>query len=140
MHRTRVIRILALVVAAAASAFAGEGLAAARGGDREHVVSRSAIEGRLEESAAERARNVAAVESLLASPIVRQTADALGVDVGRARKALPALTDDELRDLAARSAALETDPAAGMAAVWWVLLGAAVTFAVLYALAMSSLD
>ena len=48
----------------------------------------------------------------------QQTAQAaaatVGADLDKLRMAVPTLGDDELRDLAARAAALDSDPAAGL--------------------------
>ncbi len=52
--------------------------------------------------------------ALLSTTAAEQAAGRVGADLGRVRQALPALTDAEARDLAARAAALDRDPAAGL--------------------------
>jgi hypothetical protein len=53
------------------------------------------------------------VDQALSSPEAAVAASALGVDLGRLGASTPALSDEELRDLAARAAALGSDPVAG---------------------------
>lgn len=79
-----------------------------------HVVSRELIQQRLAASAATRSQDVALVQELLGRPQARRIASALGADLASVRAAVPALSDDELRDLARRAAALQTDPVAGL--------------------------
>jgi hypothetical protein len=81
---------------------------------QQHVVTPEAAQARLAEAAAERARHLAAVDSVLATPEASAAVQALGQDMKRLRAAVPALSDSELRDLAARAAALQTDPVAGL--------------------------
>jgi hypothetical protein len=81
---------------------------------QQHVVPPEAAQARLAEAAAERARQVAAVNSVLATPEASAAVTALGQDMGRLRAAVPALSDSELRDLAVRAEALQTDPVAGL--------------------------
>ena len=79
----------------------------------DHVVSRGAADRRLSDAAAERARNIASLDALLATPDADKTAALAGIDLGRARQALPGLNDTDLSDLAQRAAALTTDPVSG---------------------------
>jgi hypothetical protein len=68
----------------------------------------------LAESAEARTRNLTTLERVLSSPRAPSAAVAAGVDLQAVRGALATLSDAELRDLVARSAALEADPAAGL--------------------------
>ncbi len=66
------------------------------------------------EAAGARARDMADVDRALSSPAAASLAGAAGTDVARLKAAAATLTDEELRDLALRARALETDPAAGL--------------------------
>ena len=79
----------------------------------DHVVSRDAAERRLADAATERASNIASLDALLATPGADKAAALAGIDLGRARQALPGLNDADLSDLARRAAALTADPVAG---------------------------
>ncbi len=79
----------------------------------DHLVSRGTADQKLTDAAAERARNIATLDALLTSPGADKAAATAGLDVGRARKALPRLSDGDLSDLAQRAAALQSDPVAG---------------------------
>jgi len=57
----------------------------------DHVVSRGAADGRLADAAAERARNIASLDALLATPGADKAAALAGIDISRARQALPGL-------------------------------------------------
>ena len=81
---------------------------------QQHVVAPEAAQARLAEAAEQRARQLAVVDSILATPEASAAAAALGQDTGRLRAALPALSDAELSDLAARAEALQADPVAGL--------------------------
>ena len=79
----------------------------------DHVVSRGAADRRLNDAVAERARNIASVDALLATPGADKAAALAGIDLGHARQALPGLNDADLSDLAQRAAALKADPVSG---------------------------
>lgn len=79
----------------------------------DHLVSRGAVNQRLADAATERARNLARVDAVLASPRASKAAAIGAVDLNRVRASLPRLSDADLRDLSERAAALETDPVAG---------------------------
>lgn len=79
----------------------------------DHIVTRGAADRRLSEATAERARNIASLDALLKAPGADKAAALAGVDLGRARQALPQLSDADLSDLAQRAAALKADPVAG---------------------------
>jgi hypothetical protein len=82
-------------------------------GADDHLVTRGAADRRLSEATAERARNVASLDALLRAPGADKAAALAGIDLGRARQALPQLSDADLSDLALRAAALKADPVAG---------------------------
>ncbi len=79
----------------------------------DHLVSRGAVSQRLADAATERARNLASVEGVLASPRAGKAAAIAGVDLNRVRTSLPRLSDSDLRDLSRRAAVLGSDPVAG---------------------------
>jgi hypothetical protein len=80
----------------------------------EHVVSPQAVTARLEAASTERAHRLQVLDSWLAAPEVGRTAALMGHDSAELRRALPALSDAELRDLAQRAQALRADPVAGL--------------------------
>jgi hypothetical protein len=82
-------------------------------GTDEHVVSRASIDQKLAGAAAERARNLASINEALSSPSASRAAASVGVGVDRVRRALPRLSDADLRDLSRRAAELRTDPVSG---------------------------
>jgi hypothetical protein len=110
------------------------GSAGARADD--HLVPRGAAQAALSDAAAQRARDIAAVDATLASPRARQVAGKAGLDVDRIRGALPHLGEAELRDLSRRAAALEADPAAGYHADYSDEIGLLVFIALAGALAL----
>ncbi|HET7291601.1 MAG TPA: hypothetical protein VFM88_04175 [Vicinamibacteria bacterium] len=86
------------------------GLASAQ----DHLVSASSVDERLQNAGATRQADLRALDAVLALPESTRAAVALGQDAKRLRLGLLALSDGELRDLAARAAALQADPAAGL--------------------------
>lgn len=82
-------------------------------GQDDHVVSRATIDQKLAGAAVERSRNLASVNAALSSPNAARAAASLGVGVDRMRRALPRLSDADLRDLSRRAATLRTDPLSG---------------------------
>jgi hypothetical protein len=80
----------------------------------DHLVSPGLAERELVSASAARAADLERIDSVLASSAAEQAAQRVGVDLGRVRAAAAALSDDELRDLASRTRALEGDPAAGL--------------------------
>jgi hypothetical protein len=84
------------------------------GRTEEHLVSRRAIEVRLAEERDSRSHDLVILQTALSSPRASAAANAVGVDIVAVRAAVPSLSDGELRDLAARAAALDRDPAAGL--------------------------
>jgi hypothetical protein len=97
------------------------------GGDRalaqDHVVTPQAAWERLTEAEAARQRDLARIDGLLSSPEAAAAARAVGADMGAVRRAALLLSDEDLRDLVARAAALSADPAAGISDndVRWML-------------------
>jgi hypothetical protein len=97
-------------LALAAAFLIGPGLANAQ----DHVVSIASADARLAKAADGRAHDLATLRSALDRPEAARAAASVGADLGLVRSALPTLSDGELRDLAARAAALQGDPAAGL--------------------------
>ena len=119
--------LVALAAAAVLSAIpvcAEESLATAGN----HLVSPDVAQARVLEAGAARERNLATVESFLASPAGQAGMGTVGVSEARVRGALPLLSDAELQDVAVRAAALQADPVAGglTSRQWiWILVAAA---------------
>jgi hypothetical protein len=91
-----------------------------------HLVTPDVAQARLLEAGAERERNLATVEAFLASPEGHAGLGAAGVTEALVRGSLPTLSDAELQDVAARAAALQTDPVAGaMTRRQWIWIAAA---------------
>lgn len=84
----------------------------------DHLVAPATVGERLSGAAGQRERDVIVVDRALSTPRAASAAAAIGVHVESVRAAVPALSDAELRDLAARAEALGSDPAAGLEA--WV--------------------
>ncbi len=116
------VALAAAAVLTAVQAGAEERLAA----PGNHLVTPDVAQARLAEANAERARNLATVDALLVSPEGSAALEAVGVSEARVRGALPTLSDAELQDLAARAAALQSDPVAGMTQKTWIWIIAAV--------------
>lgn len=101
--------VAAVVVAVAMTLVAGE-----RAFAGEHLVTTDAARARLAEAASARQSDLAVVDGVLSSPEAASAARTVGADLDAVRRAAPLLSDAELRDLAARAAALQADPAAGV--------------------------
>jgi Skp family chaperone for outer membrane proteins len=80
----------------------------------DHLVTSAAAGARLAEAEAARQGDLAVLDGVLCSPEAAAAAKAVGADLDDVRGATPTLTDAELRDLAARAAALQADPVAGV--------------------------
>jgi len=104
---------------------------------RSHVVVPADVEARVLAAEAARARDIATVNDALSSPEVVWVAREAGIDVEGLRGAIPALTSDELEDLAARARALETDAAAGAGKTTYLLVGAAIVVLIIVIAASS---
>ncbi|HEY7508697.1 MAG TPA: hypothetical protein VIG50_00505 [Vicinamibacteria bacterium] len=100
MHRP--LAALAVLAALAAPAIA-----------EDHLVSSRTAEQRLLAAESGRARNLAAVDSFVASGEGAAALATLGVDASAVRGTLSTLSDAELQELASRAAALQGDPVAG---------------------------
>jgi hypothetical protein len=110
--KTPVAALIALAVAAG-PAWAGE-----------HLVGPEAARQQLLDAGAARSRDLAAVEAFVASPQGSAALARFGVDSSAVRGALPGLSDAELSDLAARTAALQADPVAGALSRQTIYIGA----------------
>jgi hypothetical protein len=100
----------------------------------QHVVSESDVRARLVASASERAAQRASLERLLDSPAAAEAAAASGLDLQELRARVGLLSDGELRELAARADALQTDPVAGGLSTFWIVTIVVVALLVLAAL------
>jgi len=99
--------LTAIVIALALLAVPGVALC----GD--HVVSAASVGERLSERASQRQQDVLTLQRVLSTPAAASTTAAIGTRIESVRAAVPALNDEELRELATRAAALGVDPAAG---------------------------
>jgi hypothetical protein len=97
------LALLTLVASMPGLVFAGD-----------HVVTRQSVDSRLSEAAASRLADLATVGRTLDSPAARAAARQLGSDAGVLKASMASLSDRELRDLAVRAQALQSDPAAGL--------------------------
>jgi hypothetical protein len=79
-----------------------------------HVAPSELAGARLEEAALRRQADLAVVDGLLASPEARRVAASLGTDAETLKAGAATLSDEEVRDLAARAATLHLDPVSGL--------------------------
>lgn len=110
-------------------------LVPAAGSAEDHLVTAADIQCRFAATADQRAENLRTVDAALASPAAAEAAVLLHADLGRIRARASSLTDEELRDVAARATALTFDPVAGANPVLIVLavIGGIVVLALLIA-------
>lgn len=78
-----------------------------------HLVSPEAAQARLLRATDERQQNLATVDALFSSPQGTAALTSVGLEAASLSASLATLGNSELQDLAARAAALQTDPAAG---------------------------
>ena len=101
--RTFAALSVAAVLAATAPAFADD-----------HLVSTRTAQERLQGAEAGRQRDREVVERALSSPQAEAAATAVGADLDHVRAAVGTLSDAELAEVAARAAALQTDPVSAL--------------------------
>jgi hypothetical protein len=89
-------------------------VAADRALAQDHLVTTAAAQARLAEAGAVRQHDLAVLDGVLSTPEAVAAARTMGADLDGLRRAAPTLSDAELRDLAVRAAALQTDPVAGV--------------------------
>jgi hypothetical protein len=89
-------------------------VAADRAVAQEHLVTTAAAQARLAEAEAAREADLAILDGALSTPQAASAAKAVGADLDTVRRVTPTLSDADLRDLAARAAALQADPVAGV--------------------------
>jgi hypothetical protein len=88
--------------------------AAVPGQAADHLVTSDTLQARLAQKAQDRASDRAAVANLLDSEAGRLAAARLHADPERLKDRLSLLSDDELKDIATRATALQSDPVAGL--------------------------
>jgi hypothetical protein len=88
-------------------------LAADVGFAQQHLATRELAQQRMADAVTQRESDLAAVRTAFASPEAARAAAALGVDLPSVQSRLGTLNDGELHELAARAAALDSDPVAG---------------------------
>jgi hypothetical protein len=81
---------------------------------QDHLVTPQAAQERLAEAETARQRDLARLDGLLSSSEAAVAARVVGADLDAVRRAAPTLSDAELREIAARAAALDRDPVAGV--------------------------
>lgn len=79
----------------------------------DHLVSRADASAALATAAEARSLDLARLDRVLTQPDAARAASLVNADLAAVRGALASLDDQELRDLAARAEALDTNPAAG---------------------------
>jgi hypothetical protein len=79
----------------------------------DHLVSRADASAALATAAEARSLDLACLDRVLTQPDAARAASLVNADLAAVRGALASLDDQELRDLAARAEALDTNPAAG---------------------------
>jgi hypothetical protein len=89
-------------------------LAGGRAFAEDHLVTPQAAQARLAEAEAARQHDLALLDGVLSTPEAVAAAKAVGADLDVIRRSAPTLSDAELRDVAARAAALQADPVAGV--------------------------
>ena len=108
---------------AAVTAFAAPVLAQEPAG---HLVSPDQAQAHLLAAGAERAADLARLDDFIGSELGTTALSQIGLDATKARSLAAALGDQELAELAARVAALDTDPVSGQfenrSWVWWGLV------------------
>jgi hypothetical protein len=80
----------------------------------DHLVAGADVSSALQEAARGRGQDLARLDGVLATPEAARAAAVAGASMADVRSGLSSLSDAELRDLAARAAALEADPVAGV--------------------------
>jgi hypothetical protein len=103
MMNRLVAGLLAVVLSSAVPASASD-----------HLVTGDEVQSALQAASQARLRDVARLERVLSAPEAAGAAAAAGTSVAELRGALSTLGEQELRDLAARAAALSSDPVAGL--------------------------
>ena len=110
------------------AALAAPALAEEQATSGDHIVTEGLAEARLAGASAERADNLAAVETFLTSPMGSGALSQVGLDVAQGRSAAAVLSDAELAELAQRLTALQADPVAGQFEgrgwLWWAVVAA----------------
>jgi hypothetical protein len=80
----------------------------------DHLVTGDEVKSALQTASQARLRDLGRLDRVLSAPEAAGAVEKAGTSVAALRGALATLGDDELRDLAARAAALESDPVAGL--------------------------
>ena len=83
-------------------------------GASEHLATPDAVKARIQGAQAARQEDIASLDTFLSSEAGGRAAARAGQDPSRLREAIASLSDQELHDLALRTARLKTDPAAGL--------------------------
>jgi hypothetical protein len=81
---------------------------------QDHLVTSQDAAARLLSAAAQRRLDADALRALLLTPAAQAVTARMRVDPARLQAGVGSLSDTELRDLAARAAALSSDPRAGL--------------------------
>ena len=81
--------------------------------DQDHVVSAQGLQQQLQNSSADRQKNIDAVDKLLSTPQAESVMHERHIDPQQVRSAIPTLSDKELADVGARASHAQQDFAAG---------------------------
>jgi len=79
----------------------------------DRLVVAPSIQTRLAQAAAQRDRDIRTLNGVLHNPRAASVTAAMGTNIERVQASVSTLNDRELRDIAARAAALQSDPRAG---------------------------
>lgn len=88
-------------------------LSADRGIAQEHLVTPDLAQQRMADAATQRETDLATLRVAFSSPEAAAAAETIGVNLASVQSRLATLNDGELHELAARTAALDSDPVAG---------------------------
>ena len=85
--------------------------------DQDHIVSSDALQQQVQNSTADRQKNIDTINRLLATPQAQQVMRDHHFDAQQVRSAVPTLSDRELADLSARASKAQHDFDAGILGV-----------------------
>lgn len=105
--------VLRAVIPAALILLLAAPLGARGQGSEEHLVSPSAMQKRIADSAAERQQNIETITKFFATPVAKRAIKDAHFNSEQVHRAIPTLSDAELADLATRSADAQQKFAAG---------------------------
>lgn len=115
LTRTLIPAVLVTTLAWPADTFAQA--ATTESSDQDHIVSSDALQQQVENSSADRQKNIDTINQLLRMPQAEQVMRDRHIDAQQVRSAVPTLSDRELADLSARASKAQHDFDAGILGV-----------------------